>query len=175
MGEDDPIAVWLESDEGGVGKSELLSDVAVVYGRLCRSDSYKSLELHESDSRKNSGKRPAGAGLFILFGRWSGKYDPIYLAAAFVSLPPDGRRHGTDGQDHYRCPWSILRREGAGRSWVTRDTSNLPGVEQIKANEHIQPTLERGWSDAAVAYRATEHNTQSNYNNIWQPQDSGKT
>ncbi len=130
MGEGDPIAVWLESDEGGHGESELLFDVAVVHGRLCRSRSYKFLELHESDSRKNPGKRPAGAGLFILFGRWSGKYDPIYLAAACVSLPPDGRRHGTDGQDHYRCSWSTLRREGAGRSWVTRDTLNLPGVEQ---------------------------------------------
>ena len=160
MGEDDPIAVWLESDEGGLGESELPLGVAIVHGRLCRSGSCEFLELHESDSYKNPGKRPAGAGLFILFGRWSGKYDPIYLAAAFVSLPGSIRQHGTHGQDHYRCSWSTLHREGAGRSWVTRDTPNLPGVEQIdKASEHIQPTLERGWSDAAVAYRATEHNT----------------
>ncbi len=130
MGEDDPIAVWLESDEGGVGKSEVLLDVAIVHGRLCRSGSYKGLELYESGSRKSPEKRPAGAGLFILFGRWSGKYDPIYLAAVFVSLPGEGRRHGTHEQDHYRCPWSTLHREGAGRSWVTSDTPNLRGVEQ---------------------------------------------
>ena len=131
VGEGDPIAVWLESDEGGLGESELPLGVAIVHGRLYRSGSCTDLELHESDSRKNSGKRPAGAGLFILFGRWSGKYDPIYLAAAFVSLPGSIRQHGADGQDHYRCSWSTLRREGAGRSWVTRDIPNPRGVEQI--------------------------------------------
>jgi len=37
---------------------------------------------------------------------------------------------GTDERDHYRGPWSTLRREGAGRSWATSDTSNICGVER---------------------------------------------
>ncbi len=72
--------------------------------------------------------REQASSFYLGDGR--GSYDPIYLAAAFVSLPGSIRQHGTHGQDHYRCSWSTLRREGAGRSWVTCDASNLPGVEQ---------------------------------------------
>ena len=77
-------------------------------------------------------KRPAAAGLFVLFRRWSGKHDPIYLSATFVPLPRDGKgQAGADGQDHYRGPRSTLRKEGGGRSWARSDTSNICGVEQI--------------------------------------------
>jgi hypothetical protein len=48
-------------------------------------------------------KRSANAGLFISFG---------------------GGEH-----DDYFCPRGILHREGAGRSWAIRNTSNIPGVE----------------------------------------------
>jgi len=54
----------------------------------------------------------------------------------FILLPRLSRcqvitgHDGTDGQDHYRCPCSALDNEGAGRSWATSDTSNLPGVER---------------------------------------------
>jgi len=34
-----------------------------------------------------------------------------------------------DEQEHYLCPWSILHKEGDGRSWAINNTSNLPGVE----------------------------------------------
>ncbi len=36
---------------------------------------------------------------------------------------------GADERDDYLCPWSILHREGAGRSWAINNTSNIPGVE----------------------------------------------
>jgi hypothetical protein len=39
------------------------------------------------------------------------------------------RVDGADEQDHYLCPWSILHKEGDGRSWAINNTSNLPGVE----------------------------------------------
>jgi hypothetical protein len=34
-----------------------------------------------------------------------------------------------DEQDYYLCPWSILCKEGDGRSWAINNTSNLSGVE----------------------------------------------
>ena len=34
-----------------------------------------------------------------------------------------------DEKEHYLCPWSILHKEGDGRSWAINNTSNLPGVE----------------------------------------------
>jgi hypothetical protein len=34
-----------------------------------------------------------------------------------------------DEQDYYLCPWSILHKEGNGRSWAINNTSNLPEVE----------------------------------------------
>jgi len=36
---------------------------------------------------------------------------------------------GADEQDYYLCPWSILHKEGGGRSWAINNTSNLSGVE----------------------------------------------
>ncbi len=48
-------------------------------------------------------KRPANAGLFIVFG--------------------------ADGQDDYFYPRGVLHRESAGRSWAIRNTSNISGVE----------------------------------------------
>jgi len=36
---------------------------------------------------------------------------------------------GADEQDDYLCPWSILRKEGDGRSWAINNTSNISGVE----------------------------------------------
>ena len=57
-----------------------------------KTGSYKKLE-----------KRPADAGLFIVFG--------------------------TDEQHDYFYPRGILHREGAGRSWAITNTSNIPGVD----------------------------------------------
>jgi hypothetical protein len=36
---------------------------------------------------------------------------------------------GADEQEYYLCPWSILCKEGDGRSWAINNTSNLSGVE----------------------------------------------
>jgi len=36
---------------------------------------------------------------------------------------------GADEQDDYLCPWSILHREGGGRSWAMNNTPNVSGVE----------------------------------------------
>ncbi|MGB5925364.1 MAG: hypothetical protein WBH01_04640 [Dehalococcoidia bacterium] len=38
-------------------------------------------------------------------------------------------RDGADGEDHYRCPCGALGNEGAGRSWVLNNTSNVSGVD----------------------------------------------
>jgi hypothetical protein len=59
--------------------------------------------LDERDGCKKLEKRPGNAGLFIVFG--------------------------TDEQDDYLYPRGILHREGAGRSRVMNNTSNIPGVE----------------------------------------------
>jgi hypothetical protein len=34
-----------------------------------------------------------------------------------------------DEQNDYLCPWGILHREGAGRSWAMNNTPNVSGVE----------------------------------------------
>jgi len=47
--------------------------------------------LDEKGSYNKLEKRPAFAGLFVLFWRWSGKHDPIYLTTQFVPLPGDYR------------------------------------------------------------------------------------
>lgn len=57
-----------------------------------KTGSYKKLE-----------KRPAGIGLFTVFG--------------------------ADEQHDYFYPRGILHREGAGRSWAITNTSNIPGVD----------------------------------------------
>jgi len=57
----------------------------------------------ERGSYKKLEKRPAAVGLFIVFG--------------------------AGGQDDYFYPRGILHREGAGRSWAIKNTSNTSGVE----------------------------------------------
>ena len=53
----------------------------------------------------------------------------------FILLPRSPRcrvisgQDGVDKQDDYLCPWSILHREGGGRSWAMNNTSNICGVE----------------------------------------------
>ena len=37
---------------------------------------------------------------------------------------------GVDDQNDYLCPWSILRKEGGGRSWAINNTSNVSEVER---------------------------------------------
>jgi hypothetical protein len=59
--------------------------------------------LDERHSCKKLERRPANAGLFIVFG--------------------------TDEQNDYLCPCSILHQENAGRSWAMNNTSNIYGVE----------------------------------------------
>jgi hypothetical protein len=84
--------------------------------------------LDERGSYKKLEKRPASAGLFIVFG--AGRANIIRLL-----LPLDLSRWrgktmaGCDEQDDYLCPWSILHQEGAGRSWAMNNTSNVSGVE----------------------------------------------
>ena len=58
----------------------------------------------------------------------------------FVLLPGLSRWQGkgvdgADEQDYYLCPWSILHKEGGGRSWVINNTSNLPGVDLNKQSK----------------------------------------
>ena len=84
--------------------------------------------MDERDSYTNLEKRPAGAGLFISFGAGRGSI------TRFVLLPGFSRRQGkwmagADEQDDYLCPWSILHREGGGRSWAMNNTPNVSGVE----------------------------------------------
>jgi hypothetical protein len=59
--------------------------------------------VHERGSYKKLEKRRAFAGLFIV--------------------------SGTDEQDDYLCPRSILHREIDGRSWAIRNTSNISEVD----------------------------------------------
>jgi hypothetical protein len=86
------------------------------------------VELDESGSRENLGKRPAFAGLFIVFDAGQG-------IIASLLLPLDlsrwrGKRvAGSDEQDDYFYPRSILGKEGAGRWWAINNTSNISGVE----------------------------------------------
>ena len=53
----------------------------------------------------------------------------------FILLPSLSRcqvitgQDGADEQDDYLCPWSILHKEGGGRSWAINNTSNPSGVE----------------------------------------------
>ena len=57
----------------------------------------------ERGSYKKLEKRPADAGLFVIFGAGE--------------------------QNDYFHPRGILHREGAGRSWAINNTSNILGVE----------------------------------------------
>jgi hypothetical protein len=82
-----------------------------------KSDSYKRLE-----------KRPASAGLFIVFGAGRGIITGLLLPLSWSGRRGKGMA-GADEQDDYLCPWSILHKEGAGRSWVINNTSNVSGVE----------------------------------------------
>ena len=50
-------------------------------------------------------------------------------AASGFSRWRGNRVAGADEHDDYSCPWSILHNEGAGRSWVMNNTSNVSGVE----------------------------------------------
>jgi len=59
--------------------------------------------LDETGSYTKLEKRPAGAGLFVV--------------------------SGGGAQCDYFYPRGILHREGAGRSWAAKNTSNIPGVE----------------------------------------------
>jgi len=115
-------------DEGGFGKGELLPKWALVRGRPCKSGNYKNVELDKSGSYKNLGKRPAEAGLFISFGDGRGSITRFVLLPRLSPWQGKGV-DGADEQDYYLCPWSILHKEGDGRSWAINNTSNLPGVE----------------------------------------------
>jgi len=50
---------------------------------------------------------------------------------SYCPVCPPGKERGGwgDEQDYYLCPWSILHKEGGGRSWAINNTSNLSGVE----------------------------------------------
>jgi hypothetical protein len=81
-----------------------------------RSGSYKKLE-----------KRPANAGLFIVFGG-GGTIIPFLLLFG-LSCWRRNMAADTDEQDDYFCLRGILHREGAGRSWAMNNTSNISGVK----------------------------------------------
>jgi hypothetical protein len=84
--------------------------------------------LDERDSYKRLEKRPANAGLFIVFH--TGREIITGLLLPFSLSRRRGKGvHGADEQDDYFCPRSILHREGAGRSWAINNTSNVSGVE----------------------------------------------
>ena len=51
------------------------------------------------------------------------------LSYRLVCLAGKGRGGWADEQYDYLYPWSILHKEGDGRSWAINNTSNLPGVE----------------------------------------------
>ena len=51
------------------------------------------------------------------------------LSYRLVCLAGKGRGGWADEQDDYLCPWSILHKEGDGRSWAINNTLNLPGVK----------------------------------------------
>jgi len=57
-----------------------------------------------------------------------GKNHPICLTTWFVPLAREGSGWA-DKQNDYFCPWSILHKEGDGRSWAINNTSNVSGVE----------------------------------------------
>ena len=101
-------------------------------GRLCAGVSVNQAATrmwrHESDNYKNLGKRPAEAGLFIGFGDGGGSITPFVFLPGLSHWPGKGV-DGADEQDYYLCPWSILCKEGDGRSWTINNTSNIPGVE----------------------------------------------
>ena len=88
-------------DGRGSGHGDFLCGRSLVPGRPCNSG--KRMVLDEADSYKKLEKRPADAGLFIVFE--------------------------ADEQDDYFDPRGILHREGAGRSWAMNNTSNTSGVE----------------------------------------------
>ena len=90
-------------DEGGFSKGELLPKWALVRGRPCKSGNYKNVALDKSDSYKNLGKRPAGAGLFISFGAGRGSITRFVLPPG-LSRWPGKRVAGADEQDDYLCP-----------------------------------------------------------------------
>jgi hypothetical protein len=104
-------------DEGGFGKSEVLPKRAIVGGRRCKSHNWKNLE-----------KRPASAGLFIVFGDGRGGIAGFVVPPGLSRWPGKGTA-GADDQNDYLCPCSILHRGGAGRSWAINNTSNVSGVE----------------------------------------------
>lgn len=83
---------------------------------------------------------PEDATVTLLFdGTW------YTLTDADITDPPPPMEHSPQGG----CGSVVGDARHPNSSWG--------GAK--KQCEHIQPTLERGWSDAAVAYRATEHNT----------------
>ena len=49
----------------------------------------------------------------------------VHLQVSSLVLGVDG----TDEQDDYICPRSILHREAGGRSWAINNTPNVSGVE----------------------------------------------
>jgi len=84
--------------------------------------------LDERGSYKKLEKRPANAGLFIVFDTGQGIIASVLLPLDLSRWPRRGVA-GADEQDDYFYPRGILHREGAGRSWAIKNTSNVSEVE----------------------------------------------
>jgi len=97
-------------------------------GRPCKSGHYENMELDESGSYKNLGKRPAGAGLFISFG--DGR--EASPDSSYCLVCPAGKGRGWMGltsRTTISAHEAFSDKEGDGRSWGINNTSNLSGVE----------------------------------------------